>query len=106
MQEVKERVHKQTDNLLADFDESTKSGLLEELKKAMVTAALKEEKKKAELERPKVVKVADIAKMPAVTVDEEPEEISEPEAEDEDIQEAVQEVIAEEKISVEESLLK
>ena len=50
--------------------------------------------------------MADIAKMPAVTVDEEPEEISEPEAEDEDIQEAVQEVIAEEKISVEESLLK
>lgn len=62
MEEIKERVHKQTDTLFADFDESTKSGLLEELEKAMVSAALKEEKRKAELERPKVVKVADIEK--------------------------------------------
>lgn len=62
MAEIKERVHKQTDTLFADFDEATKSGLLEELEKAMVSAALKEEKRKAELERPKVVKVADIEK--------------------------------------------
>lgn len=57
MEEIKERVHKQTDMLFADFDESTKSGLLEELEKAMVSAALKEERKKNE---PRVVKVADI----------------------------------------------
>ena len=62
MAEIKERVHKQTDTLFADFDEATKSGLLEELEKAMVSAALKEEKRKAELERPKVVKVVDIEK--------------------------------------------
>ena len=60
MEEIRQRVHKQTDTLFADFDESTKSGLLEELEKAMVTAAMKEEKAKAALERPKIVKVADI----------------------------------------------
>lgn len=60
MEEIKKRVQQQTDTLFADFDESTKSGLLEELEKVMVTAAIKEERKRAELERPKVVKVADI----------------------------------------------
>lgn len=60
MEEIKKRVHQQTNTLFADFDESTKTGLLEELEKAMVTAAIQEEKKKADLERPKVVKVADI----------------------------------------------
>lgn len=60
-EEIRNRVHQQTDTLFADFDESTKSGLLEELEKAMVSAAMKEEKKKAELERPKVVKVSNIA---------------------------------------------
>ena len=60
MEEIRQRVHKQTDTLFADFDESTKSGLLEELEKAMVTAAIKEEKAKAALGRPKIVKVADI----------------------------------------------
>ncbi|MGN1180075.1 MAG: hypothetical protein ACI4SD_02590 [Suilimivivens sp.] len=60
--EIKERVHKQTDALFADFDESTKSGLLEELEKAMVDAAIKEGKKKAAENQPKVVKVSDIEK--------------------------------------------
>lgn len=60
MEEIKKRVHQQTNTLFADFDESTKTGLLEELEKAMVTAAIQEEKKKADSERPKVVKVADI----------------------------------------------
>lgn len=60
MEEIRKRVHQQTDTLFADFDESTKSGLLEELEKAMVTAAIKEEKEKAAMERPRVVKVADI----------------------------------------------
>ena len=62
LQEIRERVRKQTDNLFADFDESTKTGLLEELESAMVTAALKEEKIRADREKPKVVKVADIEK--------------------------------------------
>lgn len=60
MEEIRQRVHKQTDTLFADFDESTKSGLLEELEKAMVNAAMKEEKMRAEMERPKVIKVSDI----------------------------------------------
>lgn len=58
--EIKERVHKQTDALFADFDEATKSGLLEELEKAMVDAAVKESKKRSEEQQPKVVKVSDI----------------------------------------------
>ncbi len=60
MEEIRKRVHQQTDALFADFDESTKTGLLEELEKAMVTAAIKEEKDRVRQERPKVVKVADI----------------------------------------------
>lgn len=63
LSEIRTRVRKQTDNLFADFDESTKSGLLEELEKAMVTAAMKEEKLRAERERPKIVKVADVEKL-------------------------------------------
>lgn len=62
LQEIRSRVRKQTDNLFADFDESTKSGLLEELEKAMVTAAIREEKLRADKEKPKVVKVSDIEK--------------------------------------------
>ncbi|MDE6203916.1 MAG: hypothetical protein K2G19_10615, partial [Lachnospiraceae bacterium] len=63
MEEIRKRVHQQTDTLFADFDEATKSGLLEELEKAMVTAAIREEKLKAAQERPKVIKVTDIDKM-------------------------------------------
>ena len=65
MEEIRKRVHQQTETLFADFDESTKTGLLEELEKAMVSAAMKEEKLKAARERPKVVKVADIEKVDA-----------------------------------------
>jgi len=65
MEEIRKRVHQQTDALFADFDESTKSGLLEELEKAMVTAAIREEKDRAQREQPKVVKVADIEKKEA-----------------------------------------
>lgn len=62
MQEIKERVQKQTNTLFADFDESTKTGLLEELEKAMISAAMKEEKRRVEEGRPRVIKVADIEK--------------------------------------------
>ena len=62
MEDIRRRVHQQTETLFADFDESTKTGLLEELEKAMVSAAMKEEKLKAAKERPRVVKVADIDK--------------------------------------------
>lgn len=58
MEDIRKRVQQQTDTLFADFDESTKTGLLEELEKAMVTAAMKEEKIKAAKELPKVVKMA------------------------------------------------
>ena len=62
MQEIKERVKKQTNTLFADFDESTKTGLLEELEKAMISAAMAEEKKRIEEGRPRIIKVADIEK--------------------------------------------
>lgn len=84
-EEIRNRVHQQTDTLFADFDESTKSGLLEELEKAMVSAAMKEEKKKAELERPKVVKVSNIAPVP------EEQDVSAEPADDKSKQAAVEE---------------
>ena len=84
MEEIRKRVQQQTDTLFADFDESTKSGLLENLEKAMVTAAIKEEKMRAAQERPKVVKVADIDK------EEEIEQISD--AEPEEIEEIIEEI--------------
>ncbi|MDE7045872.1 MAG: hypothetical protein K2O97_12855, partial [Acetatifactor sp.] len=51
MEDIRKRVQQQTDTLFADFDESTRSGLLEELEKAMVPAAMKEEKLKLARER-------------------------------------------------------
>lgn len=75
--EIRSRVRKQTDNLFADFDESTKSGLLEELEKAMVTAAMKDEKFKAQQERPKVVKISDIEKLREEAKTEEFDELEE-----------------------------
>ena len=74
MQEIKERVHKQTDSLFSDFDEATKTGLLEELEKAMVDAAVRESKKRAEAERPKVVKVSDIDAKEEAKAEKQPEE--------------------------------
>lgn len=77
MQEIKERVHKQTDSLFSDFDEATKTGLLEELEKAMVDAAVRESKKRAEAERPKVVKVSDIDAKEEEKAEEQPEKQTE-----------------------------
>ncbi|MBD5547676.1 MAG: hypothetical protein HDQ97_09790 [Lachnospiraceae bacterium] len=83
MEEIRKRVQQQTDTLFADFDEATKSGLLENLEKAMMSAAIKEEKLRAAQERPKVVKVADIDK----------EEIKQaPYAEPEEIEEIIEEI--------------
>lgn len=100
LQEIKERVHKQTDSLFSDFDEATKTGLLEELEKAMVDAAVRESKKRAEEERPKVVKVSDIdAKDEEKTATEdvnsvkEAEEAAEPAAKEESKAEKQPEVI-------------
>lgn len=81
LQEIKERVHKQTDSLFSDFDEATKTGLLEELEKAMVDAAVRESKKRAEEERPKVVKVSDIDAKEEEKAEEQPEEQSEEQTE-------------------------
>lgn len=82
MQEIKERVHKQTDSLFSDFDEATKTGLLEELEKAMVDAAVRESKKRAEAERPKVVKVSDIDAKEEAKAEEQPEEQQEKQPEE------------------------
>lgn len=82
MQEIKERVHKQTDSLFSDFDEATKTGLLEELEKAMVDAAVRESKKRAEAERPKVVKVSDIDAKEEEKAEEQPEEQPEEQTEE------------------------
>lgn len=107
MEEIKKRVHQQTDTLFADFDESTKSGLLEELEKAMVTAAIQEEKKKADLERPKVVKVADMEQLKGQKAEkavlESPETESAEISEDTEVQEAAD---AEESVAVQESAAK
>ena len=98
LEEIRSRVRKQTDNLFADFDESTKSGLLEELEKAMVTAAMKDEKFKAQQARPKVVKVSDIEKSreeaKAEVLQDVAEELDEPEAVE--VPEEVETVIPEE----------
>lgn len=53
--EVKAAIRKQADGLFANFDESTKSGLLEQIESAMISAALGEDGGK-----PKQIKVADI----------------------------------------------
>lgn len=96
LQEIKERVHKQTDSLFSDFDEATKTGLLEELEKAMVDAAVRESKKRAEAERPKVVKVSDIDAKEEAKAEKQPEEQLEeqPEKQPEVIEDA--EIIEEE----------
>lgn len=62
MEDIRKRVQQQTDTLFADFDESTRSGLLEELEKAMVTAAMKEEKLKIAKARLGLLKTVDGAK--------------------------------------------
>lgn len=59
MEEIRKRVQQQTDTLFADFDEATKSGLLEELEKAMVSAAMKEEKLRIAKERLGLLRAVD-----------------------------------------------
>ncbi len=61
LNELKDRVHKQTNALFADFDESTKSGLLEELENAIVSAAMKEQRKKEQASRPRIVKSSQLS---------------------------------------------
>lgn len=104
MQEIKERVHKQTDSLFSDFDEATKTGLLEELEKAMVDAAVRESKKRAEAERPKVVKVSDIDAKEEEKAEEQPEE--QPEEQTEEQTEVIEdaEIIEEETVEADTSL--
>lgn len=108
MQEIKERVHKQTDSLFSDFDEATKTGLLEELEKAMVDAAVRESKKRAEAERPKVVKVSDIDAKEEEKAEKQPEEQTEeqPEKQPEEQTEVIEdaEIIEEETVEADTSL--
>ena len=89
LEEIKQRVHKQTDSLFADFDEATKTGLLEELEKAMVDAGIKESKKKADEQRPKVVKVSDIESQ---AKDDKPLTEEEPSTEETRVEEILNEV--------------
>jgi len=65
--EIRNRIKLQTDALLDDFDESSKSGLLAQIENAMINAALKEEHDKLVASRPKQIKVSDIDKQPVVT---------------------------------------
>jgi hypothetical protein len=83
VEEVRKKVRKQTDNLFADFDEATKSGLLEKLEKAMLDAVMREEKSN----RPNVIKVADIG-MDTISEQslEEPTDKTGVEAADEEVQ--------------------
>lgn len=108
MQEIKERVHKQTDSLFSDFDEATKTGLLEELEKAMVDAAVRESKKRAEAERPKVVKVSDIDAKEEAKAEKQPEKQPEeqPEEQTEEQTEVIEdaEIIEEETVEADTSL--
>lgn len=108
LQEIKERVHKQTDSLFSDFDEATKTGLLEELEKAMVDAAVRESKKRAEAERPKVVKVSDIDAKEEAKAEKQPEEQPEkqPEKQPEEQPEVIEdaEIIEEETVEADTSL--
>lgn len=111
MEEIRKRVQQQTDILFADFDESTKSGLLENLEKAMVSAAIKEEKLRAAQERPKVIKVADIEKEEEQILkqapDTEPVEIQENEeeiSEDAAFEKIIQEQLSEDRLQESEVL--
>lgn len=61
VEDVKARVKNQANNLLADFDEETKSSLLGQIENAMVNAALKEEHDRIAAGRPKQIKVSDIS---------------------------------------------
>lgn len=54
MADIRERVQQHTGSLFANFDESAKTGLLEELEKSM-----------AEADKPRVIKVSDIEKLDA-----------------------------------------
>ncbi len=57
---VRDKIRKEASSLLADFDESSKSSLLEQIENAMITAALKEEQDRIAQGRPKQIKVSDI----------------------------------------------
>lgn len=99
MEEIRKRVQQQTDILFADFDEATRSGLLENLEKAMVMAAINDEKLKAAQERPKIIKVADIEKK-----EEEPVIKQEPIEKSVDVQEKKEEAEKEPEIEIQEEV--
>ncbi len=73
--EVRQRIRKETDALLADFEESTKSGLLEQIEDAMISAARREEHERNVQARPKEIKVSDIEKPAESLVGPDTEEI-------------------------------
>ena len=58
--EVKAQVREQAGGLFNNFDEATKSGLLEQIENAAISAALKEEQERIRASRPKQIKVSDL----------------------------------------------
>ena len=103
MEAVRQRIMEHTGSLFADFDEATKSGLLEQLEKAFVAAIMKESEKhaikrviipeEAELElgaapQPKPVRV----KPEPEPVQEERKELPEPEEESDAVYEEPEEI--------------
>ena len=74
MEDVRRRVLEHTGSLFADFDEATKSGLLEQLEKAFVAAIMKESGIKkvilpAEAEKELVSKTAQTSPQPAASTE-------------------------------------
>lgn len=102
MDEIRRRVQKQTDGLFADFDESTKTGLLEKLEKVMVEAAMKEEKNRPLSDVSKIAKPIEIER--EKTPIEEPAVSSVPEEPLEEVQEVQEEAVEEVIEPMEESI--
>ncbi len=97
---VRQRILEHTGSLFADFDEATKSGLLEQLEKAFVAAIMKESGKQPGIKKVIIPDEEDIpAHIKKQTMPKEPDITEEPMAED--IEEAVEDLEVEETAEVE-----
>ena len=101
---VRQRILEHTGSLFADFDEATKSGLLEQLEKAFVAAIMKESGKQPGIKKVIIPDEEDIpAHIKKQTIPKKPDIMEEPAAED--IEEAVEdEETAEFEIPVEDNV--
>ncbi len=97
---VRQRILEHTGSLFADFDEATKSGLLEQLEKAFVAAIMKESGKQPGIKKVIIPDEEDIpAHIKKQTMPKEPDITEEPAAED--VEEAVEDLEVEETAEVE-----